>query len=769
MNTTNTKKYFILSFVLLTQVLGLSQTPANWQAVGPIQFPVNTSGQINGIGRVCQMKFHPTNSQKAYAVSASGGLWISNNATLSWSKTGTDQIALSACASICIDPTNDSILYLGTGDPNYYSTSYGIYKSIDAGASWNLSNTGISNRMAVDILMDPLDHNALVAISNDGLWKSYDAGASWTVKKSGGQFCDAALRPTSGTRTIYAVNLFGQFYKSDDFGDTWTQITNGISVPGGGSANGMRLAVSAADSNIVYAGMIKDEGTIFKSTDGGNTFSTVYHNPAQSLVGYDANGGGQGNYNFSMCADPTNPNAVYVGAHVVWKSLDGGMNWTQLTQWFSVLHTDMHQMLFNPYNPIELYNINDGGVWRSLNAGVGWNPRSNGIEATEIYKAASNPLRKDMISIGTQDNGELYLLNGQWRTNRGGDWGSRMTYDYQNINTVYYHENSMRRNILGGNEVGIGFPFAPSNSTRMAFTPFNSDLGIAGSSDVYLSMDLSNTVPFWAQVSTFNASIKSMAFSPSTSNIAYVLTSPNVFRRGSDLDNGFPIWTSSIVPTVFNPSGNVCGIVSDTNLVYVTAAAKVYRSNDQGVTWVNVTGNLPNINIIGLISDPYATDESVYICNAAGVWYKNNSLPNWINYSQGMPAVANINDFMYYDDGPASSVLRIATYGRGVWESLLHPVSTGLIQASTPLLELVIAPNPAHQKITVKQVDFTREKEFTLQITNTIGQIVFEQKFNQENSSSLEISVETLPHGYYLVNLLNSSMRIYANGRFIKE
>ncbi|MBK7964216.1 MAG: hypothetical protein IPK10_02090 [Bacteroidetes bacterium] len=509
---------FIVTLIISTSILLstslLGQTAASWQPVGPIQFPVNVSGQINGIGRVCQMKFHPTNPQKVYAVSASGGLWISHDGTNNWNRTGSDQLPRTACASICIDPTNDSILYLGTGDPNYYSSDYGIYKSIDAGATWFPANTSIGTRMAIELIMDPLDHLIIVAFTNAGIWKTYNGGVSWTVKKSNGQFTDAVMKAATGTRTLYGVTLSGEFTKSENFGETWTTITNGIAVPGGGSANGMRLAVSSADSTIVYAGMISGEGTIFKSIDGGNSFTTVYYNPAQSLTGYDANGNGQGNYNFSMCANPTNPNEVYVGAHVVWKSIDGGVTWTQLTQWWLMLHTDMHQMIFNPHNTTELYNINDGGVWRSINGGLQWWPKSSGLGATEIYHAGLNPLRKDMISIGTQDNGELYISNGQWKTNRGGDWGSRMTYDYSNLNMVYYHENGKRRNVISGGEINFGLPFTSSNSLRIAFTSQDQEISLAGITDVYLTFDLSSPVPFWSQASNFGSAIRSIIFAP---------------------------------------------------------------------------------------------------------------------------------------------------------------------------------------------------------------------------------------------------------------
>ncbi|MBK9320514.1 MAG: hypothetical protein IPM91_18075 [Bacteroidetes bacterium] len=755
----------LILFIFLFAIAS-GQNTANWQALGPIQFPFNNSGQINGIGRVCQMKFHPTDSQKVYAVSASGGLWISSNATGSWQKTGSDKIALSACSSVCIDFTNDSILYLSTGDPNYYSTGSGIYRSNDAGNNWFPANNNIGNRMAVELVMDPLNHEIIVAATNDGIWKTVDGGLSWNVRKSGGQFTEMAAKPAPGSRTLYAVT-YSEFYKSEDFGDTWSLISNGIAVPGGGSGQGMRLAVSAADSTVVYAGMIKDEGTIFRSNDGGNTFTTVYHNPAQSLVGYDANGNGQGNYNFSMCAAPNNPNVVFVGAHVVWRSTDGGVTWTQLTQWWQILHTDMHQMLYNPYATQELYNINDGGIWRSLNAGVNWGVRCNGLEATEIYKAASNPVRKDNLSIGTQDNGELFSANGQWRTNRGGDWSSRMTFDYQNYNLVYYHENGKRRNVISGPEVSFGLPFTSSNNLRLAFTPLNSEMGLAGIGDLYLSSDLSSPVPFWTPISSFAAGIKSIEFASHTTDMAYVLTIPNQFRKFSGLNTGTIASVSSNLPSTLTNGGSVTGLVNDSNVIYVTAGSKVYRSADQGISWSNVTFNLPNINIIKIIHDPYSTDESVYISNTAGIWYKNQTMSSWFNYSQGLPAIASITDFMYVNDGPANSVIRVSTYGRGVWESTLQGTISSTPESSLPDKWLV-APNPARNVITVSSTTLKEKNIVKIQFYSINGSLISEYKINPPFTSG-DFSIAHFPPGSYQLLLITDKGQTEGVGKFVKE
>ena len=145
-------KKYIYTILLLGVLnnLGFAQgAMGTWTNLGPVEFPTNVSGQVNGMGRVCQIKFHPTLPNKIYAVSASGGLYISLDTGKNWTVTpGTEHMPGNACASVCIDYTNDNILYLSTGDPNYYGDDFGIWKSTDGGATFSPSNTNIGNRMA---------------------------------------------------------------------------------------------------------------------------------------------------------------------------------------------------------------------------------------------------------------------------------------------------------------------------------------------------------------------------------------------------------------------------------------------------------------------------------------------------------------------------------------------------------------------------------------------------------------------------------------------
>ncbi len=423
-----------------------AQPATSWSSSGPINFPINTSGQINGIGRATQIKFDPLSVNRMYVTSASGGLWRSNDTGATWQNVGTDYFPKMGCASICIDHTNNNNLYLGSGDPNYYNTDYGVWKSTNGGTTWALSNTGMGNRLVVELIMSPVNNQNILAATENGIYKTTNAGASWSVVKTGGDFKAMVLKPNSAD-TVYAVTS-SQFWRSVDFGTTWQQITNGVFVPSS-NGQGMRLAVSKANASVVYISMIANEGLTLRSTNFGTSFTTVYNNSTQSLVGYDAVTPGQGDYNFGMTADQNNANVVYIAAHCVWKSTNGGIAWTKLTDWYNKCHTDMHGIQQHPQYTNMLFDVNDGGVFLSRNGGINWEQRSNGLEATEIYHAAQSKLQRNIVSIGTQDNGELFLNSTTWFTNRGGDWGSKMLFSYNSANTVYYYENGNRRPVSG--------------------------------------------------------------------------------------------------------------------------------------------------------------------------------------------------------------------------------------------------------------------------------------------------------------------------------
>ncbi len=487
------KKILALALLIFSVTISDGQV-ANWKLTGPIKFPIDKSGQVNGMGRVCQIVFHPTDPNKMYAASASGGVFISTNAGKNWTVTGTDGLPLMQCASLCIDYSNDKIIYLGSGDANNYTNSFGIWKSINGGVTWNQSNSGIGNRLAVNILMDPTNNQTIIAATNDGIWKSTDAGATWTVKKSGGDFKQMIFN-AGNSNIIYAITS-SQFYRSTDKGNTWTTISLPASNSGGG-----RIGVTKADANRVYITFVGDYGNnastpVYKSTDGGLTFTTVKPANTYNINGYDQGSYGQGDYGYGMTVDPNNANIVWICAHCVFKSTNGGVTWAKQTDWAVEMHTDMHQMIFSPYDATKLFNANDGGIWVNTDGlvGVTWIPSCDGLSCTEFYESGQSPIKKDRIGGGTQDNGELYYDASTWYTNIPGDWAQQVMFDYQHTDWIYYpndpreaSKKGSRRTGLTSNHQELMFPFTVDGGhpINMEFTPLQNNVAFVADNDIY--------------------------------------------------------------------------------------------------------------------------------------------------------------------------------------------------------------------------------------------------------------------------------------------
>lgn len=666
------KKLSILVALFLSPFCFRAQPGTSWSLSGPIQFPTNASGQINGIGRCTQLKFDPTNLSHLYMTSASGGLWMSSDTGKTWNNGGTDLLPYMQCASICIDHTSNNTLYLGTGDPNYYSGGYGVYKSTNGGVTWTSSGSGISTGLVVEIIMDPSSNQNLVAATDNGIFKSTNAGSSWTNVKTGGDFKAMVLKPNSKD-TMYAVNS-SEIWRSLDFGSTWQQITNGVTIPGG-NGQGMRLAVSKASPNVVYAGMIADGGTILKSTDFGTSFTTVYHNPSQSLVGYDAVTPGQGDYNFAMTADPTNASTVYVAAHCVWKSTDGGVTWSKLTNWYAGCHTDMHGIALHPVYPGMLFDANDGGLFLSRDGGTNWEPRADGVAASEVYHAAQSNSLRSMVSIGTQDNGELYSLSNTWYTNRGGDWGSKVKFSYNAPDVAYYFQNGNRRPV-SGSETSYSLPFAASDNICLEFNRKLPNMALSALQNIFICTAITTPTPSWTQVGTTSNTVVALHSSLADSSMVYAVTANSLLYRCDNVLAASPSFTSYITPAATNVAASITTIRNNVNVVYLSCGTRVYRSANKGQSFTNISTGLPaGVNIIKIIHDDYSSNESVYLCTAKGVYYRNSGMSSWQNISYNLPTIADIQELMIYNPGNASSLLRIAYYGRGVWEL---PINTSM-------------------------------------------------------------------------------------------
>ncbi len=665
-----------LLFIFLTNSFSSPAQTASWTPVAPAYFPTNVSGQIHGISRISQMKFHPTDTNKLYAVSARGGLFISSNGGNNWTiAPGCDILPGMRLASVCIDHTNDQILYLGTGDHNYYYNGSGVYKSTNGGTTFTA--TSLTSKLVVEMAMDPTNNQVIVAATNAGIYKTTNGGSSWSLKTGAIAFDDMKeKRP--GSRVLYAATRDSAFFRSNDFGDTWTQINNGIVLPPGvTTGSGCRIAVTPADTNIVYLGMVSSGGLLYKSVDGGSTFTAIKTSSPPYLTYYTNDPGdvGQGDYNFSIGVDRTNPNIIYLVAHAVWKSTDGGFTWSQLTNWWAKVHTDMHQIITSPHNNTKLWNMNDGGVWLSTDGGNNWVPKSDGIYGYEIYHGYTSPTRKDMMSIGTQDNGELYYQNSGtgWFCNRGGDWSSKCAFDYfPNSQRVYYYSNARRRNVTGG-ESTFGLPV--SSYRDIAFYRGQPNIAFVGDSNVFRTINLSATTPAWTTISSFNKRISALHVSQSDSNRVYAITNDQFIYVSTNAMSASPTFTQYALPYATNNAAGIVSVKGNPNTLYAIMNTRIYKSINNGATWTNITYNLPSVNYLDLITDDfYPADELMIVAGGNNsIYFKLGAHTSWTLFNQQLPSRTTINDICIFDDGTNNSVLRVSTYGRGMWET---PISS---------------------------------------------------------------------------------------------
>ncbi|MBK9478009.1 MAG: PKD domain-containing protein [Bacteroidetes bacterium] len=661
---------------------------ANWSPgnnAAYTNFPVNVSGQINGFCRISQMKFHASDPNKMYAVTGEGGFFSTTDGGVNWTvRPGTENLT-GGCASLCIDYTNDQVIYLGSGDANYYSNGQGIYKSTNGGTSFTA--TSLTNCLVIEILQDPSNPATFVAATNKGIYKSINNGSTWTASTlTSIQFCDLVRNAATNSSTLYACTRenSSRFFRSTDFGSTWTQITSGITTAVNFIQAGGRIGVTPADPNVVYFEAIGGGGIVHKSIDGGLNFTVSKPEGTGTLAApyitfYDYNNAntltGQGNYNNAICVDATDPSKLWIQAHNTWLSTDNGVTWTEITHWSTKVHTDMHQLSQSPFNSSKLYSCNDGGVWLSTDGGNNWNPTSNGLYAYEIYNncGKSSNTDRNYIALGTQDNGRVFRNAIGFFTDRGGDDTRQKEFDYLPNGGFYYEKTQLNRKAVStGTTASAGFKTSGNFWEYLAFNRSNTNLGFMWftNNNLYRTTNLSTAPPVWDSVFTFTAPVTAMHSCIADPTRLYVITNDAKIQVCSNALDVTPTFTTFNLPSASGTLASIATIANDANKVYISINNKVYYSSNGGATWTDITFNLPNVNHRKILAEEFGgSQELVFIATNNAVYYKKAGQVTWTNYSTNLPSRRAPTNFTMFDDGSNQAAIRFYTYGRGVWET----------------------------------------------------------------------------------------------------
>ena len=648
-----------------------------WTFLGPNQEPSN-----GGVGRVNVVRFDPTNNSIIYVGAPDGGLWKSTNSGVSWTELNTDKLPVIGISDIAIDPTNNQIIYIATGDADASDTySAGVLKSTDGGTTWNTTglNWAVSSGNTISrLLINPTNTNIIYAGGNRGIYRSSNGGGSWTQVTTA-SVTSMEFQP-GNPNTVYACGKI--FLLSTNGGVSFSTITNGL--PSSSAVVRMSLAVSPANPNYVYvvAANASNYGFygMYRSTNGGTSFTTQDGNATPNLLGFNYNGsdiGGQGWYTLSIAVSPTNANQLVVGGVNIWQSTNGGVNWTLNADWTGTgapyVHADIHNL--NYLNGTTVFAGCDGGISETANNGSSWSDISSNLQIAEMYGLGMSTTNATKILSGWQDNGTNLLNGTSWNESMGGD-GMKCFIDWSNDNNMYgeQYNGSLNRSTSGGSP-GSWQGISPSTSETGAWvTPWWQDPNTANTIYVgYVNIWKStNQGTSWTQMGTIPGgnNVVQFAVAPSNTQVLYVLKTSGIYKT----INGGSSWTTvtGSLPIGLADLTYVAISPTNANKAWITLSGysvgnKVFMTSDGGTTWINQSTGLPNLPVNCVVYQKGSPD-GIYIGTDVGVYYKDSTLTSFQPYFNGLPNVKVDQLEIYYP----TSKLRAATYGRGIWENNLY-------------------------------------------------------------------------------------------------
>ena len=408
-------------------------------------------------GRVGDIAVNPKNKSEWYIAAASGGVFKTQNAGITFEPIF-DNYGAYSIGCLAIDKNNTNVLWVGTGENNNQrSVAYGdgIYKSEDGGKSFKNVGLGKSEHIG-NIEIDPTNGDIVYVAAYGPLWnsggergiyKTNDGGKTWNqilkVSENTG-FNEVHIDPMH-PNILYACahqrrrhewsfisgGPESGIYKSTDNGLTWNKLTSGLPSADVGRIG---LAISPVNSDMIYAVIEArgDDRGLYKSSDRGASWT--------KQSGYATDG----NYYQELIADPKNQEKIYSMATWAQVSVDGGKSFKNLGE--KSKHVDNHCIWIDPDDNKHYLVGCDGGLYESFDAAETWDFKSN-LPITQFYRVCvDNSKPFYYVYGGTQDNNTLGgpartisgtgITNADWFVTVGGD-GFQSRVDPKEPNIVY--------------------------------------------------------------------------------------------------------------------------------------------------------------------------------------------------------------------------------------------------------------------------------------------------------------------------------------------
>jgi photosystem II stability/assembly factor-like uncharacterized protein len=669
------KRVFVFSLSLLIGISAVAQKldmeklkGMKPRAIGP----AGMSGRITSIDAVV------TNPDIIYAGAASGGVWKTTSAGISWEPVF-DKEATLAIGAIAIQQDNPSVIWVGTGEGNPRNSlngGYGIYKSLDAGKTWKLMGLE-KTRHIHRIAIDPKNPNTIYvgAIGSPwgehpdrGVYKTTDGGVTWkrilfVDEKTG--CADLVMDPSNPNKLFAAMwqhrrqpwtfNSGGPgsgLHVTIDGGETWTKITNKEGLPEG-ELGRMGLAIARSKPEVVYAYIENKKNALYRSTDGGQKWQMM--NDKMEEIG------DRPFYYCEIHVDSKNENRLYSIFSEVNISEDGGKSFKTLLP-YSGVHPDHHAWWIHPEDPSLIIEGNDGGLNISRDMGKSWHFIDN-IPVGQFYHINVDMDQPYNIYGGLQDNGSWAGPGYMWRDDgiRNYYWQPVMFGDGFDVvpdpdNSRFGYAMSQGGN-LGRYDRQTGFvktikPTHPDANMKVRFNwnsaialdPFNNSVVYYGSQFVHKSSDKGNTWEIISPDLTTNDPEKQKQHE-----------SGGITMDATGAENHCTILTIAPSPV-------------DKGVIWVgTDDGKVQITLDGGKTWSDVTAKIAGL--------------------PKGAWIPQIKAST---YKAGEVYVV-VNNYRMFDYKPY--LFRSRDYGQ-TWESVVSPAQLGENNYT-----LSVVQDPVEQKL----------------------------------------------------------------------
>jgi photosystem II stability/assembly factor-like uncharacterized protein len=731
-----------------------------WQPLGP----TNISGRATDIAVA-----EKDGARRIYAAYATSGVWKTDDDGASWQAIFEHQ-ASTSIGDVAVAPSNSDIVWVGTGEANLFRASMagvGVYKSTDGAKTF--THAGLADTQTIArIVVHPSNPDVVyVAASGHewtdnemrGVFKTSDGGRTWSrvfYRSPRTGAIDLVMDP-GDPNTLYAAmwqrvrrkwsdprtepgHAEGGIWKTTDAGRTWSEANEGL--PAAQFRGRIGLDVARSNPNVVYAfvdnyepgrppregerdaytrpifeGRIKS-AEVYRSDNKGRTWRKVTENN-------DVMMGHSGTYGWvfgQIRVDPTDENTIYTLGLGLNVSRDAGKTFTTLRG----MHGDHHGLWIDPASPAVLYNVNDGGFYRSADAGKTWtyDVSAGGSQFYNVTLDNSTPIwAYGSIQDYGSRRGVVELSKGRdripavaWSNAPGGE-GSHHAIERSNNDIVYSHgfygnftredvaQSAAGRGVVqagdqpqgrGRGRAGVtnirpparlggeGDPelraqwmapvVASQHDPATVYAGFQFVFRSANRGDTWerISPDLTSNDPSQMLLKSSSAipyqTIVALAESPSKPGVLYAGTDDGRLHVTRDGGKSWVDLTSSLPARKWVsrivPSRHAEGTV------FVTLRGRedddfapyLYRSTDDGKTFTSIAANVPAGPVNVIREDP--TDANIlYVGTDFGAFVTTNRGRQWQVLGGNLPST-QVSDLQVHQ---RDHVIVISTYGRGMW------------------------------------------------------------------------------------------------------